>query len=118
MSIEKDKKVFQDKLKGNWIPEDIFGTPMVVGEILLYATGGGGSAISWRVGKILEVVVKENEWGDVTHKLKMRRAEQGWRVEDKKWELMAKPSYLTNVHNAFVLTHPEPEVAKLFKDVK
>lgn len=118
MNTKKDKKIFADKLKGNWIPEDIFGTPMVVGEILLYATGGGGSAISWRVGKIIEVVTKENHWGEPTHKLKMRRAEQGWRIKDKEWELMERPSYLSNVHNAFVLTHPDPAVAKLFKDVK
>lgn len=117
MNATKDKKVFEDKLKGTWIPEDIFGTPMVVGEIILYATGGGGSAISWRVGKIIEVVTKENEWGDITHKLKMRRAEQGWLPDEKKWVLMEKNSYLTNVYNAFVLTHPDKAVAKLFKGV-
>jgi len=110
---DKDKQVFKDILKGNWVPEDVFGTPMVVGELLLYATGGGGGAICWRVGKIIEVVVKKRDWGNgIMHKLKLRSA-QKWGTE---WQMVDRYTYLTNVNNAFVLTDPSEIIVELFKD--
>jgi len=117
--INKDAHVFKQTLKGLWTPLDVFGTPMVVGEILLYATGGGSGGIDWRVGKIVEIIEREESWShSTTKKMKMKRAVKGYnRAKGVIWELQERYAYLTNVENAFVLTHPKPEIVELFKDV-
>jgi len=117
MGDKKDKQVFTETLQGLKIARDVFGTPIVEGEIILYAVMSGHS-IDWRVGKILEVVRKKDQWSRETLKLKVRRAEKGWRSKNFEWTLQEKHSYLTNVNNAFVLTDPKPEIAELFKDVE
>ncbi len=116
MNDKKDKQVFTETLKGLEIARDVFGTPIVEGEIILYAVMSGHS-IDWRVGKILEVIRKKDVWDRDTLKLKVRRATKGWGTKSQDWTLQDKHSYLTNVNNAFVLTDPKPEITELFKDI-
>lgn len=118
--INKDAYVFKQNLKGNWTPLDVFGTPMIVGEIILYATGGGSGGIDWRVGKIVEIIDKPDPYRPRygIKKMKMKRATKGYNhAKGSIWELQERCAYLSNVENAFVLTHPSPEIAALFKDV-
>lgn len=123
MSTEKDKQVFKDTLTGKTIARDVFGTPMVEGEIILHAAGG--QTPEMRVLKILEVRNKEKtgyhfgktnqRWTEVS--LKVRRAERGWSGKGT-WTLQERPSFITTLQNCIVLTSPKPEILDLFKDVK
>lgn len=123
---EKEKQIFKDTLTGKIIARDVFGTPMIEGEILLHAAGG--QTPEMRVLKILEVRNKEKtgyhfgktgqSWIEVS--LKVRRAERrgsGWNRRGK-WTLQDRHSFITTLQNCIVLTDPKPEILDLFKDVK
>ncbi len=123
MNDAKDKQVFIDSLNGKKIARDVFGTPIIEGEIILHAAGGGTTP-EMRVLKILEVRNKESTgWHNgkrnqtfMKVSLKVRRATKGWRSND--WTLQERASFITSLKNCIVLTDPKPEILELFKDVK
>lgn len=122
---DKDKQVFKDKLSGKTIARDVFGTPMLEGELVLHAAGSRSSA-EMRVLKILEVRNKTEYRGGYGGRprseytvvsLKVRRATRGWGKNNQKWTLQDRHSFIKTIENCIVLTDPKPEIVELFKDV-
>lgn len=131
MATEKDMQVFQESLKGQKTARDRFGTPMVEGEIIAYATAAN-SAAHLKVGKILKVTRTPVQ----RHKSVRKADGSGWdyvpytdqkvvltvrgadRHSDGPWTLQQKSSRFENIHNAIVLTDVKPEILELFKDIK
>lgn len=120
---EKDKQVFKDTLTGKTIARDVFGTPMVEGEILIHATGG--TSAEMRVLKILLVRNTQKSRGGYGGRplesftevsLKVRRATKVWRSKND-WVLQDRHSFITTLQNCVVITDPTPAILELFKDV-
>jgi len=130
MATEKDMQVFQESLKGQKAARDRFGTPMVEGEIIAYATAQN-SAAHLKVGKILKVTRTPY----TSHKSVRKADGSGWdyipvmdqkvvlsvrgaeKHGDGEWKLQQKASRFENIHNAIVLTDVKPEILELFKDI-
>jgi hypothetical protein len=126
MNDAKDKQVFKESLKGLKTAKDRFGTPIIEGEIIAYATVQWKSPIM-KVAKILEVKRKEGTknvsqggaWVTVPDQkvtLRVQGATKSSWDENGKWELQ-QASTLKKIENVIILTNPVQEVVDLFKDV-
>jgi len=126
MPSAKDKQVFTESLKGLKTAKDRFGTPIVNGEIIAYATVQWKSPIM-KVAKIIEIKRKEGtknvnqggKWVSVPDQkvtLRVQGATKSSWDENGKWELQ-NASTLKKIENVIVLTDPVQEVIDLFKDI-
>jgi len=126
MSKKKKKQVFTESLKGLKTAKDRFGTPIVNGEIIAYATVQWKSPIM-KVAKIIEIKRKEGtknvsqggKWVSVPDQkvtLRVQGATKSSWDENGKWELQ-QASTLKKIENVIVLTDPIQEVVDLFKDI-
>jgi hypothetical protein len=123
----KDKQVFTESLKGLKTAKDRFGTPIIAGEIIAYATVQYQSPIM-KVAKILEVKRKDStksvrhgdDWVDIPDQkisLRVQGAHKSSWNQEGEWALQQKSS-LKKIENVIVLTDPTEEILYLFKDVE
>lgn len=126
MSTAKEKQVFKESLKGLKTAKDRFGTPIIAGEIIAYATVQYQSP-TMKVAKILKVNRKEStemvkqgdKWVPVPSQkitLLVQGAQKWGSDESCKWELQGKSS-LKKIENVLVITNPTQEILDLFKDI-
>ena len=126
---KKDKQVFTESLKGLKTAKDRFGTPIIAGEIIAYATVQYQSPIM-KVAKILEVKRKDSTKSirqsdgsyiskpDQKISLRVQGANKcSWNHNNEGgWELQQKSS-LRKIENVIILTNPTQEILDLFKDI-
>jgi len=127
MNDTKDKQVFKESLKGLKTAKDRFGTPIIDGEIIAYATTQYKSPVM-KVAKILEVKRKMGTKGirqggayvqvpDQKVTLRIRGATKSSWDENGNWELQ-QASSLKKIENVIILTDPIQEIVDLFEDIK
>ncbi len=124
--IAKNKQIFKDTLSGKEIAKDIFETPMVEGEIILYSGRYNGSD-QMMIAKIIKVKrpSSKNSRHDSFGQLIWREPHQKIKLRVRRcikncsgWHIMKNNSNISKIDNVIVLTNPKPEILRLFKDIK
>lgn len=117
MNKEKDKFLFEQKLKDGPIAYDVLNKPIAKGDFILYACQNGHRA-ELRVAKIIESMENKDKFSKERAKVKIRRCEKrgGWTRASREWELVQRPSYFTRLDNSYLLENPPQEILDLFDE--
>ena len=115
---EQEKIIFEKTLKGEPIMTDVFNRPIMLGDFIAYSVMDYRRA-TMKIGKVIDVVEKEDYAGKAVKKAKVIRIEKSVLSKQKKhWEKGSKPSYLEKSDNIIKIDNVPAEVVTLLEEIE